>query len=176
VNDLVIDLCCGLGRFPSNNVVSIDIQRKVKPTIIADIRYLPLKKGLKPKLVHASPPCTYLSLARARQWGYHEKGIAESLRLVAACFDAFYYLEPEMWTLENPVGVLKRIVPTDIKTNYKAADYDKKPTNFWTNNRGLKRAIIPKDVRQKILTVAGLECEKEILSFAVELTKQGEKQ
>jgi len=91
--DLVIDLCCGLGRFPGNNVVSIDIDKKVKPTIIADIHHLPLRPKLKPLLCHASPSCKYLTLARARRYGYDEKGIAETLRLVAACFDAFDYLE-----------------------------------------------------------------------------------
>lgn len=152
---MIIDLCCGIGRFktPNEEIISIDIQRKVKPTIIADVRYLPLRPKLKPRLCHASPPCKYLSFARAKAYGYHEKGIAESLKLIAACFDAFYYLEPKMWTLENPVGLLKRLLPTDVKTNYKAYDYDKKPTNFWSNNRALKRALIPQDVRQKILSI-----------------------
>lgn len=154
---MIIDLCCGLGRFQGGqleDVISIDIQRKTKPTVIADIRYLPLRPKLKPRLCHASPPCKYLSLARARMYGYDEKGLAESLRLVAACFDAFDYLEPKMWTLENPIGVLKRILPTDMKTNYGVADYLHKPTNFWSNNRALRRAIIPRDVRQRILSVA----------------------
>lgn len=153
---MIVDLCCGQGRFesPGELVVSIDIDRKVKPTIIADVRFLPLRPKLRPRLVHASPPCTYLSLARARRYGYDEKGIAESLQLIASCFEAFDYLEAQMWTLENPVGVLKRILPTDIKTNYEAHDYKHKPTNFWSNQRSLKRALIPQDVRQKILSVA----------------------
>lgn len=154
MKDLIIDLCCGLGRFPGNNVVSIDIDRKVKPTIIADIRYLPLKPKLKPKLCHASPPCRYFSSARARRYGYDEKGIAESLRIVAACFDAFDYLEPEMWTLENPRGFLNRLLPGEIAINYHAADYLHKPTNFFSNRRSLRRALIPMDIRQKILDVA----------------------
>lgn len=92
---MIIDLCCGIGRFPGEDVVSIDFDRKVKPTIVADIRHLPLRPGLRPRLCHASPPCTYFSYARARKYGYDEKGIADSLRLVAACFDAFDYLEAQ---------------------------------------------------------------------------------
>jgi site-specific DNA-cytosine methylase len=157
--DLVIDLCCGLGRFPGSNVISIDWDRKVKPTIVADIRFLPLRPKLRPKLCHASPPCKYFSLARARRYGYDEKGIADSLRLVAACFDAFDYLEPRTWTLENPVGLLKRIMPSEITIIYQAADYKHKPTNFWSNNRALRRAIIPQDIRQRILKAAD---EREI--------------
>ncbi len=150
---MIVDLCSGLGRFKGDDdVISIDIQRKVNPTIIADIKYLPLRKGLKPKLCHASPPCTYFSIARNAK-GRNCKGIAEGLRLVAVCFDAFQYLEPKMWTLENPWGMLRRILPDDANCTYKAHDFEFKKTSFWSNNRALKRALIPQDVRQKILEV-----------------------
>src|SRR5207245_2536450 len=101
---MIIDLCCGLGlsEWLEDDVVGIDIDPSVRPTIVADIRYLPLRKGIKPKIAHASPPCKYFSLARSLRTGYNEEGLAESFRLVAACFDAFAWLEPEMWTLENP--------------------------------------------------------------------------
>jgi site-specific DNA-cytosine methylase len=154
---LIIDLCCGIGRFPGLNVVSIDIDPKTHPTIIADVNYLPLRERLKPALVHASPPCKYLSHAHARRYGYDPQGIAESLRLVAACFDAFNYLRAVNWTLENPFGVLRRIMPTDIETEYEAHDYKHKKTNFWSNMRSLKRALIPLDVRQRILEEVGRE-------------------
>jgi len=153
---MILDLCCGLGRFDTENedVISIDIQRKVKPTIIADVHFLPLRPKLKPRLCHASPPCKYFSWARMIRQGYDEKGIAQSLRLVAACFDAFDYLEPQMWTLENPKGLLRRILPKTFETAYHVAGYPHKKTDFWTNEKGLKRAMIPQDVRQKILLVA----------------------
>jgi len=148
---MIIDLCCGIGRFPGIDTVSIDFDPKTKPTIIADISLLPLRPKLRPKLCHASPPCKYFSYARARRYGYHEVGIADSLRLVASCFDAFYYLEAKNWTLENPYGVLRRIMPSDIEVSYEAYDYTNKRTNFWSNMRSLKRSIIPQDVRQRIL-------------------------
>jgi len=149
---MIIDLCCGIGRFISEDVISIDVDRKVKPTIIADIRYLPLRPKLKPKLCHASPPCKYFSCARIRRYGYDEKGVAEGLRIVAACFDAFDYLEPQMWTLENPRGFLNRFLPGEIAIKYRVADYLHKPTSFFSNNRSLRRALIPQDIRQKILS------------------------
>lgn len=154
---MIIDLCCGLGRFEApEQVISIDIQKKVRPTIVADVMHLPLRPKLRPRLCHASPPCNYFSIARMNKKtrGYNCKGIAESLRLVAACFDAFQYLEPEMWTLENPRGMLNRIMPTDIECTYEAHDLKFKRTNFWSNNRTLKRALIPQDVRQKILSIS----------------------
>lgn len=152
MRDLIVDLFCGLGRFPGSNVVSIDIQKRLKPTICADIRFLPLRPNLKPKLVHASPPCKYFSYARLGcGLGYDEKGLAESFRLVAACFDAFAHLQPQTWTLENPIGVLNKILPTKIEITYSAHDFHRKKTNFWSNNRSLKRSLIPQDIRQKIL-------------------------
>ena len=152
-NDLIIDLCCGLGRFPGEDVVSIDIDPKVKPTIVADIRFLPLRPSLRPRLVHASPPCKYLSQASINRYGHDVPGIAESLRLVAACFDAFALLEPKMWTLENPAYFLRRIIPKTATTEYANKHYKHKKTDFFSNNRALARALIPQDVRQRILTL-----------------------
>ena len=69
---LIIDLCCGKKgstqsflENPNYEVITIDIDMKVKPTIVADVRYLPLKDNLKPALVWCSPPCNNLSLAKS---------------------------------------------------------------------------------------------------------------
>jgi hypothetical protein len=149
---MIIDLCCGQGRFPGDDVISIDTNPAVRPTIVADVQHLPLRADLKPELVHASPPCKYFSFARSIRMGYDERGIAESLRIVAACFDAFVYLKAKKWTLENPYyGLLQRIMRTDIQADYSAYDYEHKKTSFWSNNRALKRALIPQEVRQRIL-------------------------
>jgi hypothetical protein len=148
---MIIDLCSGLGRWPDDDTISIDFDLKTQPTILADIRFLPLRKALRPNLAHASPPCKYFSLARFRHYGYDEKGVAEGLRLVAACFDAFDWLEPKMWTLENPIGLLRCLLPPTATTVYGAADYKHKRTDFFSNNRALRRSIIPQDIRQMIM-------------------------
>lgn len=166
---MIIDLCCGFGRWDTKEeCISIDIDKKTKPIICADVRYLPLRSKLKPKLCHASPPCTYFSQMRlCNGKGYSPLGIAEGLELVAACFRAFDWLEPKMWTLENPRGLLRRIIPTRVETEYSTfAKTDNnndhkaflnKKTDFWTSHpRSLRLALIPKDVRQKILDVADL--------------------
>lgn len=150
---MIIDLFCGIGRFEREGVtiVSIDFDPKTKPTILADIRFLPLRARIRPDLVHASPPCTYFSYARLGSgWGYNYKGIGESLELVAACFKAYDYLDAKYWTLENPLGYLGKLL-NQVKITYSVADYDKKATHFWSNMRGLRRSIIPQDVRQRIL-------------------------
>jgi len=147
---MIIDLCCGIGRFPGVHTVSIDFDPKTRPTIIADISNLPLRPKLRPKLCHASPPCTYFSVARQRRYGHDHKGIANSLRLVAECFDIFHYLEAKNWTLENPVGFLSKIL-NETRISYEVHDYTAKRTVFYSNMRGLKRSIIPDNVRQMIL-------------------------
>jgi site-specific DNA-cytosine methylase len=111
---MIIDLCAGIGRFTLDNeeVISIDSNLKTRPTICADVRELPLRPGLKPRHIHASPPCTYLSQARYRRFGYDEVKIAESLRIVAACFEAFAYLEAQDWTMvPSPSPGSSRLVP-----------------------------------------------------------------
>jgi len=149
---LIIDLCCGIGRFESDDaeVIRIDIDPKTKPDIVADIRYLPLKPGLKPKHCHASPPCTYFSKARRWGIGWNPKGVAESLKLVAACYEAFAYLEAENCSLELPQGV-QDILGKKIQFKYDKGDIRNCTTNFYLNKKSLRRAIIPQDVRQQVL-------------------------
>jgi site-specific DNA-cytosine methylase len=151
---MIIDLCCGIGRWPTDEeVIKIDIQRKVKPDIIADLRQLPLRPGLKPRLVHASPPCKYVSKARRWGMGWNPKGVAESFRLLASCFDAFAYLEPETCTIEQPAG-LENLLGYKVTFKYDKSDIRNCTTNFYSNNKSLRRAVIPQDVRQAILDVS----------------------
>jgi hypothetical protein len=131
---MIIDICSGKGRFPGENVISIDIDRKTKPTIIADVRALPLRKALRPRLCHASPPCLYVSKARRWRWGWNPKGIAESLKLIAACYEAFAYLEAETCTLEQPAG-LEDLLGIKVSFRYDKGDIRNATTNFYSNNK-----------------------------------------
>jgi len=149
---MIIDLCCGIGRFehPTEKVISIDFDVKNKPDIVADIRYLPLRPNLDISHCHASPPCTYFSKARRWGIGWNPKGVAESLRLIAACYDAFAYLGARQCSLENPQAI-EEILGHKIKFKYDKADIRNCTTNFYLKNKALKRAVIPQDVRQQIL-------------------------
>jgi len=148
---MIVDLCSGIGRFETEEeVIRIDIDPKTKPDIVADVRYLPLKPGLSPRYCHASPPCTYVSKARRWGYGWNPKGIAESLRLVAACYEAFDYLKAETCSLENPAG-LEEVLGHKVKFKYDKYDIKNATTNFYLNKKAQKRAIIPQDVRQELL-------------------------
>jgi len=115
---------------------------------------LPLKPGLAPRHCHASPPCGYVSKARRWGYGWNPKGIAESLKLVAACYEAFDYLKAETCSLENPAG-LEEILGHKVKFKYDKYDIKNATTNFYSNKKAQRRAIIPQDVRQEILTLGG---------------------
>lgn len=54
--------------------------------------------------------------------------------------------------MENPLGLLSRILPPDGSTEYEAYDLHHKKTRFWGNDyRAVRRAMIPEDVKQRIL-------------------------
>ncbi len=144
---MIVDLCCGIGRFKtSEEVISIDYDKNTKPDIIADIRSLPLRPGIKPRICHASPTCTYMSKARRWKYGYNPKGIAETFELLASCYRAFDYLEAETCIMENPRG-LEDMLGHKIKFKYDKSDIKQATTNFYLNKKSLKRSIIPQDVR-----------------------------
>jgi len=147
---MIVDLCSGIGRFAAKDVISIDHDRKTKPTIVADIRHLPLRPDLEPDLCHASPPCKYVSKARRWRWGWNPQGVAETFRLLAACYDAFAYLGAKKCTLEQPAG-LEDLLGTKFQFNYDKADIRNATTNFYSNMKSLRRAVIPQEIRGYLL-------------------------
>mgnify|MGYP003152555367 FL=1 len=159
----IIDICSGLGggtqsflNNPGYEVIKLDSNIKVKPTICCDIRYLPIKDNLKPDLVWCSPPCTNLSLAKSKNWINHN--IKDTFSIIGGCLDAIYRLKPKKWCLENPKGRLRWFLPGSIEIEYATYDMPKKKTNLWSNNnRALKRAFIPKHISDNILNW----CEEE---------------
>ena len=166
---LIIDICSGRGgatqsflNNPDYEVITLDTNLKVKPTICCDIRYLPIKNDLKPELVWCSPPCTNLSLAKSKNWINHN--IKETFEIIGACFDAVYKLQPKKWCLENPKGRLRWLMPNSIEIKYATSKekrmqrgklvtkFANKKTNLWSDsNASLKRAFIPKHISDSIL-------------------------
>lgn len=138
---LVIDLCAGLGGFSQAfkndseyEVVTVELNKKQRPTICADVRYLPFKKGIEPVLLLASPPCNHFSLACLQ---FPRVGVKQALEIVGACFEAVAYLKPKRWLIENPRGRLRAIIGKPPQT-IRYSDYDTgmkmmKTTDFWGN-------------------------------------------
>ncbi len=143
------DICAGTGngsqafKAAGYEVVTIDIERKHKPTIIADANHLPLKERSNPDVLVMWPPCDFHNLM-SNQWP--KKGIGESLKIVGSCLDAVVYLQPKKWLLENPKGRLRWFIGKPAQTIY-YSDYDfnykaQKPTDLWGNIRlGMPKAV-----------------------------------
>jgi hypothetical protein len=138
---LVIDLCAGLGGFSQAfkndseyEVITVELNKKQKPTICADVRYLPFKKGIEPVALLASPPCNHFSLACLQ---FPRVGVKQALEVVGACFEAVAWLKPKRWLIENPRGRLRAIIGKPPQT-VRYSDYDTgmkmmKTTDFWGN-------------------------------------------
>lgn len=115
-------------------MVTIELNKKFKPTICADVRYLPLKADLKPDVLLASPECGKFSLMSNF---FPKPGIRGALELVGACLEAVPYLKPKKWVMENPQGRLRWFIGIP-RTTIRYSDYDmtykvQKPTDLWGN-------------------------------------------
>ena len=134
---LCLDLCCGLGGFskafkdnPDWEVVTVDIERKFKPTIQADVRFLPFRNNIQPEVLLASPPCERFSIA-CHTWP--KIGIMKAMELVGATFEAVARLKPKEWLIENPQGRLRWFLgkpPQTIRLCDFGSTYEKK-TDLW---------------------------------------------
>lgn len=79
-------------------VVRIDLVRAFRPTIVADVRYLPLR--CRPAFLWASPPCETYSLA-------NRKGRTSDPELWEAAVDSIKSLRPGRWLIENVQGACR---------------------------------------------------------------------
>jgi site-specific DNA-cytosine methylase len=142
----LIDLCSGLGGFSKAftqssdwQVVTVDIEKKFKPTLVADVRKILESPEnfssfwtLKPDLILASPPCTHFSLANPI---FPRVGIYESLSIVGACLEIIANMKPRFYILENPKGRLRWYIGEPVlRRNLITFGYKTvKPSDFWTN-------------------------------------------
>lgn len=112
--------------------MTLDIERKFKPTIIADVCHLPLKHKLEPDILLASPPCERFSVA-CHSWP--RVGIKKGMEMVGAVFEAVAWLKPKHWLVENPMGRLRWFIgkpPITIRLCDYGSPY-RKLTDLWGN-------------------------------------------
>lgn len=138
---LCIDLCAGLGGFsqafkqdPNWEVVTVELNKKQKPTICADVCNLPLKQNIKPEALLMSPPCTKFTLIHH---SFPSKGTQKAFEIVGACLEAVWFLQPKYWLMENPRGRLRWFIGIPKQTirysDYEAKLNTSKPTDLWGN-------------------------------------------
>lgn len=107
MSKIILDLCGGTGAWSKPyKDAGYDVRLVTLPH--HDVRtYTP------PKSVHgilAAPPCTEFAVSGARWWKYKDPQLlADALDVVDACLDIIRDCQPSFWSLENPVGRLKRL-------------------------------------------------------------------
>ena len=168
----VIDLFSGLEGFSQafkdrgHKVFTVDINPKFKPSLVADINNLTVKDfSFKPDVILASPPCNCFSIASVyRHWDKETKrpkdqATLDAIVLVANTISLILRLGPRFWFLENPRGMLRRVLGIPPITTFFAswqstkerailikAFHDKrkpslKPTDLW--------GVMPKRIKWK---------------------------
>lgn len=137
VKKLCIDICSGLGGFsqafkedPTWEVVTVDIEKKFRPSIVADVRFLPFRSLIRPEMMFMSPPCERFSKGNRM---FPKKGIRAALEIVGACLEAVVDLRPVSWVLENPKARLRWFLGRGT-AEINLSDWgreDLKPTELW---------------------------------------------
>lgn len=144
---LCIDLFCGYGGWARGfldagyRVVGFDNEPKCAKRypgefVLADVRNLDGRRFRGARVIVASPPCTGFSVA-GLQW--HWKGNAFrfttrfGISLVENALRIVKEAKPEYWVIENPTGMLRKILGYPRETIYQCS-YGarwKKPTDLW---------------------------------------------
>lgn len=141
---LCIDLCSGLGGFSRAfkdagwEVVTVDINPKFNPTVIADLTSIDWRQfkkdyiGNRHFVLLASPPCERFSVA-CHTWP--REGIKKAMEIIGACFEAVAILKPDYWVIENPKGRARWFLGSPNAT-IRLSDFGapwRKFTDLWGN-------------------------------------------
>lgn len=141
----VLDLFSGLGGFSQafvdrgHEVITVDIESKFNPTICMDIMRLDddwLMEVGTPDVILASPPCNCFSIASVgKHWkdGKPDEETKKAIKLVSHTIYLILNLYPKFWFLENPMGMLRKVLGNPQRHTYFAywGEYRKKPTDIW---------------------------------------------
>ena len=139
-------------------VLSVDNDPKTNASVIANINKWDYKNDLREFLkrkrlkdivcVHASPPCTIFS--RAKTIG--TRNIQSGSRNVKRALKIIRFVKPDIWTLENPIGLLieqpfmRKLDKYINSTSYcRFGTPFKKPTHIWSNVENLDLPMCNKE-------------------------------
>ena len=123
-----------------NEIVSIDILQKFKPTEVTNILDWDYRKYPTGHfdVIWASPPCTQYSKAKTQGM----RDIEGANAIVKRTLEIIEYFKPRLWFMENPqTGLLKK---QDVVKDIPFYDVDycqygmlyRKRTRIWTNKLG----------------------------------------
>jgi len=148
----------GLGGFSQafkdrgHDIVTIDIEKKFKPTICLDIMKITSKELIEGygefDVILASPPCNCFScMSIPRYWknGLPLKEAKDAIELVKHTLNLIYDILPKYWFLENPMGMLRTVIGNPpVQIFYAQYGEDRlKPTDVWGRHpKGFKEMQI----------------------------------
>jgi site-specific DNA-cytosine methylase len=153
----VLELFCGtksvgkalLELYPNSEIISLDFDPKTEPTILTNILEWDYKKYPSKyfDIIHASPDCTEYSIALQTRPRDFEKGDP----LVLKTLEIIKYVDPPIWTIENPATGYLKTRPFMMDLPYYDVAYCKyglpykKQTRFWTNIEGFVPKVCKRD-------------------------------
>ena len=141
----VIDLFSGLGGFSQafvdrgHNIERYDLNERFKEvphTTIKDVMELTPIDLEHADIILASPPCTHFSIAAVyHHWpkGTPTEATLQQIELVKHTVKLIKEVNPEYWILENPRGMLQKILGKPAITQYWGSwgMGCLKPTHLW---------------------------------------------
>jgi hypothetical protein len=165
----VIDLFSGLGGFSQafldrgHDVTRYDNDKKfadVPNTIVADVREIEPSDIAGADIILASPPCNCFSTMTIRYYwpnGQPDKRARAAIKLVKDTIRLIDEAKPRYWVLENPNGMLVRVLGRPpIRTWWAAWGTSYlKPTNLWGILPSIEWPSKPKDGYVKVGRTAG---------------------
>jgi len=163
----IIDLFCGLKGWSQafeqedNEIITVDILEKFRPTIVADIMHLTakdFKQFGRFDAILASPPCNCFSVASVyRHWKDgkpKDEDTVKAIELVKHTLKLIEDLNPKWWILENPTGMLRKVIglPAYQISQCQYGRSVMKPTDLWGR---LPESFVPKKCK------AGSPCHEK---------------
>lgn len=108
---VLLELCSGTGsigrafRELGWHVISLDLDARSKPTIVADVCEWEPPDGFHVDAIWSSPPCTEFSMALTTR----PRDLEAGLRVARRCLELIAQLKPKVWFMENPgTGLLPK--------------------------------------------------------------------
>lgn len=138
-----------VARDRGHDTFTVDIDPKFKPDLVKDVTELDLKDlPYQPQVLWASPPCQKFSVARISTNWFNDGNVSmprnqetwEARKLVLYTMGLIKLINPRLWFVENPVGMLRaqgfmQNYPRRTVSYCKYGDTRKKPTDIWTNSQ-----------------------------------------
>lgn len=122
-------------------VFKVELEEEFQADLHKDILEVKPEDLPDPEFIWASPPCTKFSIAGCqnhwdKQEGYYipkHTGSIQAVRLVYRTLWLIHELDPDYWVIENPRGLLRKILgtPTWTITYCQFGDNRMKPTDLW---------------------------------------------